>query len=283
MPTTAAPGGGATTQAGYRIPNIGPVTPREVYALLIQKGLSTAQAVGVLANMWAESHIDPESDGIDSNGYRSVGLINWNTKGYTNARQLVTGNPQRDVRAQIDYLFTSTSGLSAGLQGATAADVAGNFAAHVEVCQGCAPGDTPPPTGWGARRGYGSMVQGWVNSGRWPKSWGWAGGPAGPGGGPGAKGGACLVRLPLVGCVLSTSSARALLGGGMLLAALPLGLVGAVVIVPLGLRRSGAGPALARSAEAAGARVGVLPRVDRAGAALAAARSAAARPSPAPP
>ncbi len=279
MPTTAAPGGGATTQAGYRIPNIGPVTPREVYALLIQKGLSTAQAVGVLANMWAESHIDPESDGIDSNGYRSVGLINWNTKGYTNAGQLVTGNPQRDVRAQIDYLFTSTSGLSAGLQGATAADVAGNFADHVEVCQGCATGDTTTPNGWGARRGYASMVQGWVNSGRWPKSSGSAGGPAGPGGGPGAKGGACLVRLPLVGCVLSTSSARALIGGGMILAALPVGLVGAVVIVALGFRRSGAGPAIARSAEAAGAGVAFIPGLEGAGAAVAAAGSAERRRS----
>jgi Phage tail lysozyme len=278
MPRPAPQSGGKAPPGGYRIPSTGPVTPREVYELLIQKGLSTAQAVGVLANMWAESHIDPESDGIDSNGYRSVGLINWNTKGYTNAGQLVTGNPQRDVRAQIDYLFTSTSGLSAGLQGATAADVAGNFADHVEVCQGCATGDTTTPNGWGARRGYASMVQGWVSSGRWPKSAGSAaGGPSGPGGGPGGQGGACLLSLPLVGCVLSTSSARGLIGGGMVLAAMPVGLIGAVVIVALGFRKSGAGPAIARSAEAAGAGVAFIPGLEGAGAAVAAAGSAERR------
>jgi Phage tail lysozyme len=282
MARVAPPGGGGRPPArgGYRIPSTGPVTPREVYELLIQKGLSTPQAVGVLANMWAESHIDPESDGIDSNGYRSVGLINWNTKGYTNAGQLVTGNPQRDVRAQIDYLFTSTSGLSAGLQGATATDVAGNFADHVEVCQGCATGDTTTPNGWGARRGYASMVQGWVNTGRWPKSSGSAaGGPAGPGGGPGGQGGSCLLSLPLVGCVLSTSSARGLIGGGMVLAAMPVGLIGAVVIVALGFRKSGAGPAIARSAEAAGAGVAFIPGLEGAGAAVAAAGSAERRRS----
>src|SRR5260370_4106316 len=96
--------------------------------------------------MWAESHIDPESDGIDSNGYRSVGLINWNTKGYTNAGQLVTGNPQRDVRAQIDYLFTSTSGLSAGLQGATAADVAGTSRNMLRPARATPPGTPRRPT-----------------------------------------------------------------------------------------------------------------------------------------
>ena len=278
MARPAPPSGGQAPPPGYRIPSTGPVTPREIYALLIKKGLSTNQAIGVMANMWAESHLDPESDGIDSNGYRSVGLINWNTKGYTNAGQLVSGNPQRDVRAQIDYLFTSTSGLSAGLQGATPADVAGNFADHVEVCQGCATGDTTTPNGWGARRGYTRMIQGWVNTGRWPKSGGSsAGGPAGGGGGPGGGGGACLVRLPLVGCLLSTSSARGIIGGGMILTALPVGLVGAVVIVALGFRRSGAGQAIARSAETAGSAVAFVPGLEGAGAAVAAAGSAERR------
>lgn len=268
-----APGNGPVS--AYKIPTRGPVTPREIYALLLQKGLSTTQAIGVMANMWAESKLNPESGGTDSNGFWAGGLISWNSEGYTNAHQLVTGNPQVDVRAQIAYLFSSTSGLQQGLKGSTPADVAGNFAANVEKCVGCEPGSTYS-NGWAARRGYTRLVSGWVNSGKWPKAGASSVGPGG-GGGAGSSGGACLVSLPLVGCALTTSKARALIGGGMILAALPVGLIGAITLTALGFRRTGAGPAVARTAEATGGAVAAIPGAEGIGAAIAAAGSAERR------
>lgn len=285
VPRPTGGGGGAPPATGgagrpaYVIPTTGPVTPREIYELLISKGLSTNQAVGVMANMFYESTLNPESGGTDSNGYWAGGLISWNTQGYTNARQLVTGNPQKDVRAQIDYLMTSTSGLSSGLAGASASDVAGNFAQHVEVCAECAPGAQQ----WTARRAQAAVISRWVASGNWPKA---ARGQYGAGGGAGSSGSggkACLVKgpnLPVVGnigCILSVGQARALLGGAMMAAALPVGLVGAIVLAAFTFRRTGAGAAVGRTAEAAGTAVAFVPGLEGAGAAVAAAGSSTAR------
>jgi Phage tail lysozyme len=266
--------------SSYKIPSTGPVTPREIYALLTEKGLSTIQAVGVMANMYAESRLNPESGGIDSNGYWAGGLISWNTAGYTNARQLVTGNPQVDVRAQMAYLFSSTNGLNAGLQGATAADVAGNFAQHVEVCEYCSAGNTGS-NGWAARRGYTTIIEGWLKSGKWPASAGDSAALADAGSdttsGAGSSSGKCLVNIPVVGCVLSTSQARGLVGGLFIAAALPVGLVGAIVMVALGFRR--VAPAAARGAERLGTGIAFVPGLEAAGAAVKTAGSVSARSS----
>lgn len=270
----------------YQIPAAGPVRPREIYALLQRKGLSTAQAVGVMANMFAESRLNPESGGTDSNGKWAGGLIGWNEGSYPNVRgKLVTGNPQRDVRAQVDYLFTSTNGVQAGLKGATAADVAGNWAANVERCQGCQPGSTIA-NGWTARRGYAAMIEKWVSSGNWPKS---AGGVIATGGGGGGGGGGtgadCLISLPrfahVIGgeCLLTKSKARGLLGGLLIATAVPVGVVGSVILAAFAFRRTGAGPAVAKSAEAAGAAIAFVPGLEPAGALVAAAGSAEARKS----
>jgi hypothetical protein len=275
MPPVGAPSGGGQ----YRIPTSGPVTPREIYQLLINKGLSTVQAIGVMGNMYAESHLSPESGGIDSNGYWAGGLISWNTAGYTNARQLVTGDPQKDVRAQIDYLFTSTNGMSAGLVGSTPQEVAGNFAANVEKCQGCQPGSNYS-NGWAARRGYATLISGWESSGKWPTSAGTgAGNPGAAGSGTGGSGSACLLSVPLAGCILSTSKARALVGGLFVAAGIPVALVGAIVLTAFAFRHTGAGTAVGRAAEATGAAVALVPGGEAAGAAVAAAGSAEARAS----
>jgi len=263
------------------IPATGPVTPHEIYSLLLKKGLSTTQAIGVMANMINESSLNPEARALDTNGRFSNGLIQWNESGYPNSHSLVTGNPQRDVRAQIDYLFSSTGGLSQGLAGATAADVAGNFAQHVEVCTECAPGASQ----WVARRGNAATVARWISTGHWPKA---AGGQFASGGGSssgatvGGPGAGCIVKLPSVGplggaCLLTTSQARAVIGGLMITAAIPIGMVGAIVLAAFTFRRSGAGAAIGRSAEAAGAGIAVIPGMQGAGAAVAAAGSAEAR------
>jgi hypothetical protein len=274
MPTTAGTGSAGTgAVTPYRVPTSGPVTPREIYALLTQKGLSTIQAIGVMGNMFAESHLDPESGGIDSNGYWAGGLISWNTEGYTNAKQLVTGNPQQDARAQIDYLFTSTSGLSAGLVGTTPQEVAGNFAANVEKCQGCQPGSNYP-NGWAARRGFATMISGWQTSGNWPKAAGSAAGaPGAAGGGTGGGGSQCLLSVPLAGCILSTSKARALVGGLFVAAGLPVAVVGTVVLAAFAFRGRGIGKAAGSATEAVGGAVALIPGAEGAGAAIAAAGS----------
>jgi Phage tail lysozyme len=278
MPAAPVAGAGGGT-APYRIPASGPVTPREVYQLLIGKGLSTMQAIGVMGNMFAESRLSPESGGTDSNGYWAGGLISWNSADYPNAHQLVTGDPQKDVRAQIDYLFSSTNGLSAGLVGSTPQEVAGNFAANVEKCEGCQPGSNFS-NGWAARRGFATMIAGWEASGAWPQSAGSAAGAAGAaGGGTGSGGSACLLSVPLIGCVFTTSKARAIVGGLFVAAGLPVAVVGAVVLTAFAFRKTGAGAAVGRAAEAAGAGVALIPGGEAAGAAVAAAGSAEARRS----
>jgi Phage tail lysozyme len=281
----ASPGGGTGgTAAGYTPPTTGPVTPKEIYYLLLAKGLSTAQAIGVMANMKAESGLDPESGGIDSNGYWAGGLISWNSEGYTDAHSLVTGNPQKDVRAQIDYLLSSTNGLKAGLRGSTAQQVAGNFAANVEVCEGCNPGSTYP-NGWTTRVGYAAPLLAAAQSGNWADvatSTASPGGSSSSGAGSSSAGSGCIVKFPGIAgigatCLLSKSQARALIGGLTLVPAAGFIVVGAVVLAAFAFRRTGAGAAAGSATQAVGSAVSVIPGGQAAGAAIAAAGSAEKR------
>lgn len=113
---------------------------QDVYNALISAGLSRVQATGVLGNIQSESSFNPEAKGLDSNGKYSYGLVQWNAGSYPGAGSLVTGNPGRDLTAQVNYLLHNTSNIGKGLAGTTAAEVAGNFARYVEICQGCQPG-----------------------------------------------------------------------------------------------------------------------------------------------
>jgi hypothetical protein len=269
------------TTPAYQIPSTGPVTPEEIYYLLLGKGLSTAQAIGAMANMKAESSLNPESGGIDSNGYWAGGLISWNSQDYPNAHSLVTGDPQTDVRAQINYLLSSTNNVQQGLQGNTAEQVAGNFANYVEACEGCTPGSSYP-NGWSTRVGYAGPLLAAATTGDWRNvqystEQGQAGGTGSgsPSGGPGSQ---CLISVPIVGgCLLSTSQARALIGGLMFAPAAGFTIIGAVVLAAFAFRRSGAGTAVGHSAEAVGGAVALIPGGEAAGAAIAAAGSAEAR------
>lgn len=111
-----------------------------LYQALINAGLSSEQAAGVLGNAQSESSFDVEANAMDSNGKRSYGFIQWNAGSYPDAGKLVTGNRANDTGAQVNYLLHNTNNIRLGLQGKTAAEVAGNFARYVEVCQGCQPG-----------------------------------------------------------------------------------------------------------------------------------------------
>jgi Phage tail lysozyme len=272
--------------SSYTVPTSGPVTPREIYQLLINKGASTIQAIGIMANMINESSLNPESGGIDSNGLWAGGLISWNTGSYPNAHQLVTGNPQQDVRAQVDYLFASTNGIKQGLSGGTAAQVASNFAQHVEVCQGCNPGGSQNAS----RVANASTVAGWVRNGSWPTA-GLSsvslGGGSTSGGGAGAatgSGSPCVISaptlsLPIVGkvagggCILSKSNVRAFLGTGLLVSGGLILIVGLGILAAYGLKNTGAGRAAGSAAggalEAAGLATALVPGGEVAGAAIA--------------
>lgn len=113
---------------------------KEVYDALTQAGLSMVQASGVMGNAENESDFDVEAAARDSNGLFSYGLIQWNAGSYPNANTLVTGDPSKDLANQVQYLIHDTHNSQAGLAGSTAAEVAGNWASKVEICQGCQPG-----------------------------------------------------------------------------------------------------------------------------------------------
>src|SRR5579862_298926 len=137
------------------------VTPKQVYQALTAKGASTVQAIGIMANMIAESGIDPESvNKSDPNG-GSYGLVQQNGSTYAS---LVTGNPVNDMNAQIQVI--AQNGGFAAASGSTGALAAGNFAANYERCVGCQPGGAQ----YSARVANASTVEGWVTSGNWPAS-----------------------------------------------------------------------------------------------------------------
>lgn len=276
MPVTTPPGGdvggaGGTAQLPpASLPSSGPVTPLEVYELLLNAGYSTVQAVGIMANAINESGIDPESVGDSGT---SFGFVQFHEPGYAGAHTLVTGNPQADIRAQITYLAQHTTADQ--VAGATGAEVAGNFASRFEECVGCQPGQSQ----YNGRVANAARVLGWVSSNAWPQSAG--GGGGGAGGGAGAGNG-CLIEFPGIAglgsvCLFRTSWARALTGGALLAVAVPVGLVGAIILAAFGFRQTGAGRHVAGAAEAAGAGLAVVPGLQGAGAAVAAIGSAEAR------
>jgi hypothetical protein len=132
----------AVTQSGGTIPgNIstkGATGIKGLYNALTSAGASPNQAIGMIANAINESSLNPETRVIDSNGYYSNGLWQFNEATYPDSYTLVTGNPAKDMIAQIQYLF-QVGGLRAA-SGSTPQSVAGNFAANFEECGGCQPG-----------------------------------------------------------------------------------------------------------------------------------------------
>jgi hypothetical protein len=253
-----------------------PQPPLRVYEALTRAGASTVQALGIMANVINESGFDPEA--VGDNG-TSFGIV----QQHGNYSSLVTGNDARDLQAQVTTI--ARNGGFAAASGATPAEAAGNFAANYEKCVGCQPGGEQ----FNSRVSNAAKVAAWQSSGSWPKSAGsaTAAGSSSTGGtGPG-----CIManpfstNLPLIGnvsagpsCLFSTSQARALIGGLMLVPALVMGLTGAVLLVALGFRR--AAPGAGRAAETVGAGLAFVPGLEGAGLAVAGAGAAAQRSAP---
>jgi hypothetical protein len=121
----------------------------QVKNLFKQSGLSKIATAGAMGNIQKESRFNPKAtNGKDTNGYPSLGLIQWNGKfinGGTkdvNAVFNVIGNT---IETQINYLLnrypTYKTWLREVKNSPNASDAAYLFAKTVEVCYGCNRGE----------------------------------------------------------------------------------------------------------------------------------------------
>jgi Phage tail lysozyme len=157
------PGAEDPRQPGSAVVMAG-VTPKQIWDALIRAGASSVQAAGIMGNAIAESSLDPERHDVDSNGYYSNGLWQFNEAAYPTSGELVTGNPDADLKAQVNFLIAN-GGLQAA-SGTTVAETSGNFASQFERCQGCQPGGSQ----FQQRQANGATVAGWAANGDWPAS-----------------------------------------------------------------------------------------------------------------
>jgi hypothetical protein len=230
------------------------VTPKNIWDALESAGASAVQAAGIMGNAIHESDLNPEARAVDSNGYYSNGLWQFNEESYPDSGELVTGSPVRDLTAQVNYLMQH-GGLQAA-SGTTVSETASNFAANFERCQGCEDGGSQNA----ARVASAATVAGWASGGSWPASAGTASDTAELTSAQVAESGAAqaecawsigwggipdtswLQRLFSLGgssgnygagevCLLSKSQARALIGAWMLLGGAAIGLAGVAWIV----------------------------------------------------
>ena len=138
---------------------------KTIYTDLVNAGLSSNQAAGVMGNMEFESGFNVEARAMDTNGFYSNGLIQWNEASYPDSGKLVTGNSNSDLMNQINYLIHNTHNTQQGLAGSTAGQVGGNWASHVEVCQGCQPGGAQ----YNERVNAATRIEQSAQAGNWPK------------------------------------------------------------------------------------------------------------------
>lgn len=113
--------------------------------LLKQSGLSKIAVAGVMGNIQKESRFNPKAiNKKDTNGYPSLGLIQWNGKfinGGTQDANTVFSIIGNTIEAQINYLLnrypTYKTWLREVRNSPNAGDAAYLFAKTVEVCYGC--------------------------------------------------------------------------------------------------------------------------------------------------
>jgi hypothetical protein len=234
--------------------------PRDVYNALIKAGFSTVQAIGAMANGIAESGLNAETRVIDSNGYYSDGIWQFNEQSYPNASSLVTGHCGADITAQVGFLKAHISGNA--LAGSTPAQVAGNFAQYFERCQQCQPGGGS----YAQRVANAGVVAGWVSSGKWPASAGSGFTSSGSSSatsttGSGSADPTCAWALGTInlhvtsvggGCLIHKSTIRHMVGGALIVWGVGLAVPGMLVLAAFAFRASGGQAAAAASLNALG-------------------------------
>jgi hypothetical protein len=139
-------------------------TPKDIWDALEAAGASSIQAAGIMGNAIAESSLNPEARAMDSNGFYSNGLWQFNEDSYPNSGSLVTGHPMADMLAQTRFL-AQVGGFKAAA-GSTPAQAAASFAANFERCKTCASGGAQNAT----RQANAQSVAGWAAAGAWPSS-----------------------------------------------------------------------------------------------------------------
>ena len=203
-----------------------------------------------MANAIAESSLNPESRVVDSNGYYSNGLWQFNEASYPTAGSLVTGNCADDITQQVGFLKSVVSGNA--LNGSSGAEVAGNFAANFERCQGCQQGSTQA-NGWSTRVANAATVEGWISSGNWPTSSASLTAAGGGGGSSSSSNATCAmqVNIPLAGsvCLLTKGQARALIGGALMAGAAAVALPALVILAAAGFGSQGGAAGAVAAAE----------------------------------
>jgi hypothetical protein len=223
--------------------------PQDIYNELLKQGFSTNQAIGALANGLAESGLNAEARAVDSNGYYSNGIWQFNEASYPNSGSLVTGNCTADISAQVGLLRASVSGQA--LAGSSGAQVAGNFAQYFERCATCQQGGAS----YQQRVASAATVSGWITSGKWPTSSAGLTGSAAASTAA-ATGPDCAFgpTLPVVGtiCLVKKATLRHAAGAALMLAGGTVGMVGIILLAAFAFRASGA----ARTASAA---LGMVP------------------------
>lgn len=235
-------------------------TPQDIWNALLANGASSTQAAGIMGNMFYESSLNPEAAGMDSNGYTSYGLIQWNSApgNYPNASSLVTGNPSKDLVAQIRFL-AQTGGFNAA-KGATAADAGSNFASNYERCSSCQSGGAQNASRSAKAAEFFNSAQ----SGNWQQSTGTdTGGTNATTAGVetvGYDANTCLVgsagaslgpvHISSGSCYFSKTNARAILGGMLLGVSTVMFLAGTVIVVAFVFRKTDAGSAISNSVSA---------------------------------
>jgi hypothetical protein len=221
------------------------VTPKQIYTALTNAGASTVAAIGIMANMIAESGLNPEAVGDQGT---SFGLVQQHGMQYAN---LVTGNPAADMAAQIKVL--AQNGGIAAAAGSTGAAAAGNFSANYERCTTCQPGQSS----YNSRVGNAATVAGWVSSGSWPTSAGSASAAAAGGGSTsnssdptcawGFSGSLIVTSVNL--CVVKKTTLRHMVGGLVLAGGGIVFLVGAAVLAASAFQGSGAARAVEQTVQ----------------------------------
>lgn len=99
------PGPGPEDGAARRA--VAPGSADEIFAVLTgELGLNSAAACGILANMHAESALNPRSSCKDTNGKTSYGLCQWNGGRFTNLKSWCSANGEdyTTVTGQLRFL-----------------------------------------------------------------------------------------------------------------------------------------------------------------------------------